>query len=131
MLFWRYFVYRIFVLIILGEGMDVVRSFGILWYLCFFVWLLIFVIFVREYVFVVVIRVNNGFFLFLVFLLLLYFLVLKNFGLFRKIWFWKVWKIMKIILFVIILVFFVLNMWIFIKGKCYVYWIFFICWNII
>lgn len=90
MLFWRYFVYRIFVLIILGEGMDVVRSFGILWYLCFFVWLLIFVIFVREYVFVVVIRVNNGFFLFLVFLLLLYFLVLKNFGLFRKIWFWKV-----------------------------------------
>lgn len=90
MLFWRYFVFRIFVLIILGEGMDVVRSFGILWYLCFFVWLLIFVIFVREYVFVVVIRVNNGFFLFLVFLLLLYFLVLKNFGLFRKIWFWKV-----------------------------------------
>lgn len=90
MLFWRYFVYRIFVLIILGEGMDVVRSFGILWYLCFFVWLLIFVIFVREYVFVVVIRVNNGFFLFLVFLLILYFLVLKNFGLFRKIWFWKV-----------------------------------------
>lgn len=90
MLFWRYFVFRIFVLIILGEGMDVVRSFGILWYLCFFVWLLIFVIFVREYVFVVVIRVNNGFFLFLVFLLILYFLVLKNFGLFRKIWFWKV-----------------------------------------
>lgn len=90
MLFWRYFVYRIFVLIILGEGMDVVRSFGILWYLCFFVWLLIFVIFVREYVFVVVIRVNNGFFLFLVFLLILYFLVLKNYGLFRKIWFWKV-----------------------------------------
>lgn len=90
MLFWRYFVYRIFVLIILGEGMDVVRSFGILWYLCFFVWLLIFVIFVREYVFVVVIRVNNGFFLFLVFLLIFYFLVLKNFGLFRKIWFWKV-----------------------------------------
>lgn len=90
MLFWRYFVYRIFVLIILGEGMDVVRSFGILWYLCFFVWLLIFVIFVREYVFVVVIRVNNGLFLFLVFLLILYFLVLKNFGLFRKIWFWKV-----------------------------------------
>lgn len=117
MLFWRYLVYRTFVSTILGEGMDAVRSFGTLWHLCLFVWSSILVILVREHVSVVATRVNNGLFLFSVFLLILYFSVLKNFGLFRKTWFRKVRKITKIILFATTPAFFVLNMWIPIQRK--------------
>lgn len=97
--------------------MDAVRSFGTLWHLCLFVWSSILVILVREHVSVVATRVNNGLFLFSVFLLLLYFSVLKNFGLFRKTWFRKVRKITKIILFATTPAFFVLNMWIPIQRR--------------
>lgn len=117
MLFWRYLVYRHFASTIIGESMNAVKNFGSLWHLCLFIWSSIFVILVREQFSVMATKVNNGLFLFSVFVLLMYYSVLKKFGLFRKNWFRKFRKLAKIVLFATTPVFFVLNMWIPIQRR--------------